>query len=46
MTKKELIEVIEDMPEDAPIEFYHYNIGYAKVYKVYYNEELNKIELC
>ena len=46
LTKKELIEVIEDMPMDAKIEFYHYNIGYAKVYKVYYNEELNKIELC
>ena len=46
MTKKELLEAIKDMPEDAVLEFYHYNIGYANVYKVYYNEELNKIELC
>lgn len=46
MTKKDLFEAIEDMPEDAPIEFYHYNIGYAKVYKACYNEELNTIELC
>jgi hypothetical protein len=46
LTKKDLIEAIEDMPMDAEVEFYHYNIGYAKVYKAHYNEELNKIELC
>ena len=46
LTKKELIEAIKDMPMDAVMEFYHYNIGYAKVYKASYNEELNKIELC
>ena len=46
MTLKEFREFIEDMPEDAVLEFYHYNIGYANVCKVYYNEELNKIELC
>ena len=46
LTKKDLLEAIEDMPEDAVVEFYHYNIGYAKVYKAYYNEELNMIELC
>ena len=45
MTKKDLLEAIEDMPMDAEVEFYHYNIGYANVYKVCYNEELNKIEL-
>ena len=36
----------EDMPMDAKIEFYHYNIGYANFYNAYYNEELNRIELC
>ena len=46
MTKKDLLEAIEDMPMDAKIDFYHYNIGYANVYKVHYNEELNRIELC
>ena len=46
LTKKDLLEAIEDMPMDAKVEFYHYNIGYANVHKVYYNEELNKIELC
>lgn len=46
ITKKDLDEATEGMPMDAEIEFYHYNIGYAKVHKVYYNEELNKIELC
>ena len=45
MTKKDLLEAIKDMPMDAEVEFYHYNIGYANVYKVYFNEELNKIEL-
>lgn len=45
MTKKDLLEAIKDMPMDAEVEFYHYNIGYAKVSKVYFNEELNKIEL-
>ena len=45
LTKKDLLEAIEDMPMDAKVEFYHYNIGYANVYRVYYNEELNKIEL-
>ena len=46
LTKKDLLEAIEDMPMDAEVEFYHYKIGYANVYKVHYNEELNKIELC
>ena len=34
MTKKDLLEAIKDMPEDAKIEFYHYSLlgGYAKVY--------------
>lgn len=41
-----LHRLIEMMPMDAKVEFYHYNVGYAKVYKVYYNEELNTIELC
>ena len=45
-TKKNLLEAIADMSMDAKVEFYHYNIGYANVYKVHYNEELNKIELC
>jgi hypothetical protein len=45
LTKKDLLEAIEDMPMDAEVEFYHYNTGYAKVYKAYYNEEVNKIEL-
>ena len=46
MTKKDLLKAIEDMPMDAVVEFYHYNVGYAKVYNVHYNEELNTIELC
>lgn len=46
LTKKDLLEAIEDMPMDAKIEFYHYNVGYANIYKAYYNEELNRIELC
>ena len=46
MTKEELIEAIKDKPMDAKVEFYHYNIGYANIYKVYYNEDLKKIELC
>lgn len=46
ITKKDLYEALEDIPMNAEVEFYHYNIGYAKVYKIYYNEELNKIELC
>ena len=45
MTKKDLLEAIKDMPMDAEVEFYHYKIGYANVYKVYCNEELNKIKL-
>lgn len=45
LTKKDLLEAIKDMPMDAEVEFYHYNIGYANVNKAYYNEELNKIEL-
>lgn len=45
MTKKDLLEAIKDMPMEAEVEFYHYNIGYTNVYKVHYNEELNKIEL-
>lgn len=45
LTKKDLLEAIKDMPMEAEVEFYHYNIGYANVYKVHYNEELNKIEL-
>ena len=45
MTKKDLLEAIEDMPMEAEVEFYHYNIGYPNVYKAYFNEELNKIEL-
>ena len=46
LTKKDLLEAIEDMPMDAEIEFYHYNIGYGGVYQAHYNEELNRIELC
>ena len=46
LTKKDLLEAIEDMPMDAEVEFYHYNIGYGGVYQAHYNEELNKIELC
>jgi hypothetical protein len=46
MTKRDILKAIEEMPMDAEIEFYHYKIGYAKVYKAYYNEELNMIELC
>lgn len=46
MTKEDLLKAIEDMPMDAKIEFYHYNVGYANIYKVYYNEDLKKIELC
>lgn len=45
LTKKDLLKAIKDMPMDAEVEFYHHNIGYANVYKVYCNEELNKIEL-
>ena len=46
MTKKDLLEAIEDMPMDAEVEFYHYKIGYGGVYHAYYNEVLNTIELC
>lgn len=46
MTKEELIEAIKDKPMDAKVEFYHYNIGYANIYIAYFNEELNRIELC
>ena len=46
LTKKDILKKWEKLPDDAEIEFYHYNIGYANVYQVYYNEELNKIELC
>ena len=46
LTKKDLLEAIKDMPMDAVVEFFHYKIGYAKVSKVFYNGELNSIELC
>ena len=47
MTKKELLEAIKDMPEDAILEFYHYNIlgGYAKVRDAQYIKEDNTITL-
>ena len=47
MTKKELLEAIKDMPEDAVLEFYHRNIlgGYAKVTDVEYIKEDNTITL-
>ena len=45
MTKKELLEAIKDMPEDAILEIYHYNIlgGYTKVTDVEYIKEDNTI---
>ena len=45
MTKAELLEAIKDMPENAKVEFYHPNVGYAKVYKATYNEEEDVVEL-
>ena len=48
MTKKELLEAIKDMPEDATIEFYHPRLtgtGYATVDNVDYIKEENLIEL-
>ena len=48
MTKKELLDAIKDMPEDAVLEFYHRNIlgGYVKVRDAEYIKEDNTIELC
>ena len=48
MTKKDLLEAIKDMPEDAVLEFYHRNIlgGYVKVRDAEYIKEDNTIELC
>ena len=46
MTLEEFYKATEGMPKDAEMEFYHYKIGYGGVYNAYYNEELNKIELC
>ena len=48
MTKKELLEALKDIPEDAVLEIYHRNIlgGYAKVTDVEYVKEDNTIELC
>ena len=47
MTLKEFREFIEDMPEDAVLEFYHRNIlsGYAKVNDAEYITEDNTITL-
>ena len=49
MTKKELLEAIENIPENATIEFYDARLmagsGYAKIYNVYYIEKENIIEL-
>lgn len=45
MTKKELLEAIKDMPEDAEVEFFHYEIGYVFLQKATYHEEINTIEL-
>ena len=47
MTKAELIEAIKDMPDNAQVEFFHYDLltGYKKVCNAEYNEELNKITL-
>ena len=30
LTKKDLLEAIEDMPMDAEVEFYHYNVNYPQ----------------
>ena len=48
LTKKDLLEAIEDMPEDAVLEIYHRNIlgGYIKITNVQYIKEDNTIELC
>ena len=47
MTKKELLEAIKDMPEDAILEFYHRNIlsGYVTVTDAEYIKEDNTITL-
>ena len=49
MTKKELLEAIKDIPENATIEFYHPRLtgtGYATVDDVEYIKEDNTITLC
>jgi hypothetical protein len=48
LTKKELLEAIEDMPMDAKVEFYHYDLltGYKAITSVEYIKEDNTIELC
>ena len=48
LTKKELLEAIEDMPMDAILEIYHHNIlgGYAKVNDVEHIKEDNTITIC
>ena len=49
MTKKELLEAIKDVPENATIGFYDPRLmtgsGYTTVDNVYYIKEENLIEL-
>lgn len=47
MTKAELLEAIKDMPDNAKVEFFHYDLltGYATVNKAEYNEETDTITL-
>lgn len=47
MTLKEFRELTKDMPENAILEFYHYNIlgGRKKVKDAEYIEEDNTIEM-
>ena len=47
MTKKELLEAIKDMPDDAVVEFYSYEIlgGYKKIRRTDYDTPTNTIIL-
>ena len=48
MTKKELLEAIKDMPEDAEIEFYvfRWQTGHLKIHRAFLSEEDKRITLC
>ena len=48
MTKKDLLEAIEDMPMDAEIEFYQFSYprGYTKINRVVCWKSEDRIVLC
>ena len=49
MTKKDLLEAIEDMPEDAEVYMEIYDYGsrcYKTVEEIEFYESINEITLC